>query len=109
MTYKKWAEKAVSEYTCEFGRGAIRDIYTLPNGIRIHDEVFFPRNPFQSQHQQTLVDYVFPKSRQAWLKEQGADLDTDRYTEEGFGYPLFRGETSTERAFNFAMNLKEKI
>lgn len=22
MTYKKWAEKAVSEYTCEFGRGA---------------------------------------------------------------------------------------
>ena len=32
---------------------------------------------------------------------RGADMDMDRYTEEGFGYPIFRGDDSLEKAFNF--------
>lgn len=106
-TFEEWSNTAESEYTCEFGRDGIRDIYTLPNGIKIHDEVWMPRSIFKPQQQQTLVDYIFPASKVEWLKEQGAEFDENRYTDEGYGYAVFCGEGSTERAFHFAMTLED--
>lgn len=107
MNYKEWSKLAISEYTCEFGRDGIRDIYSLPCGIKIHDEVFLPRSIFKSQFTQTLVDYIVHKSQEEILKKYGAIIDYDRYTEEDYGYPLFKGEGCTEKAYNFAMNIKE--
>jgi len=101
MNFKEWSKTAESEYTCEFGRYGIRDIYTTPFGVKVHDEVFMPRSIFQPQSQQTLVDLQYPVSKREWLKSKGADLDEYRYTEEGWGYPLFRGENSLERAYKF--------
>lgn len=111
INFQQWADTAQTEYTCNWGyRGqGTRDIYTLPNGVRIHDEVYMPFSPFKPQTQQTLVDIIFPESKKEWLKEQGADFDADRYTDEGYGSPLFVGENSTERAFNFAMNLPKEV
>ena len=106
MNFKEWAETAKTEYTCNWGyRGqCTRDIYVLPNGVRIHDEVCMPFSIFRPQTQQTLVDIIYPESKKDWLKEQGAEFDVDRYTDEGYGYALFCGDNSTERAFNFAMS-----
>lgn len=106
MTFKEWSDNAVSEYTCEFGSMGIvgiRDVYTLPCGLKIHDEVVLPRSIFKKQRTATLVDVIVPVSKKKWLKDTyNADLDENRYTEEGYGYPLFVGEDCTERAFEFA-------
>lgn len=111
ISFQEWSDTAQTEYTCHWGyrQQGIRDIYTLPNGVRIHDEVWMPYSIFKPQQQATLVDIIFPESKKEWLKEQGADFDEDRYTDEGFGYPLFVGENSTERAWNFAMNLPQEV
>ena len=103
MNYKEWSKVAKSEYTCEFGRDGIRDVYTLPNGIKIHDEVFLPRSIFRSQFTQTLVDIIVHKSNEEDIKKYGAIIDYNRYSEEDYGYPLFQGENCCEKAFNFAM------
>lgn len=105
MNYKEWFETVKSEYTCEFSRDGIRDVYSLPNGIKIHDEVFMPRSIFKPQTQQTFVDIIFPVSDKEWIEKQGAVWDDQRYTEEGYGSPLFVGENCMERAFKFGMNL----
>ena len=111
ISFQEWSETAQTEYTCHFGyrQQGIRDTYTLPNGVKIYDEVWMPFSIFKPQQQETLVDIIFPESKKGWLKEQGADFDEDRYTEEGFGYPIFKGENSTECAFNFAMNLPQEV
>jgi len=111
MNYEEWSKTAIPQYTCEFGKEGIRDIYKLPFGIKIHDEVILPRSIFKKQHKQTLVDYLFHKSDESWLKENwGATIDYDRYSEEGYGYPLFVGEDSCEKAYEFcfALSLKDK-
>lgn len=113
MTFKQWSENATTEYTCEFGNMScpgIRDIYTLPCGLKIHDEVVLPRSIFKKQHTATLVDVIVPVSKKEWLKDTyDAELDEGRYTEEGYGYPLFIGENCTERAFEFAEKEHEAL
>lgn len=103
MNYKEWAENVESEYTCGWGSGNenCRDIYVLPCGVRVHDETILPRHWAKKQRHQTLVDLIYPESEAERLKKLGADMDMDRYTEEGFGYPMFRGDDSLEKAFNF--------
>jgi len=106
MNFEEWFETTISEYTCEFGSEGIRDIYTLPCNIKIYDEVFLPRSIFQSQSTQTLVDYIVHRSQEKILEKYGSIIDYDRYIEDNYGYPLFYGEDCTEKAFNFAMNIK---
>jgi hypothetical protein len=104
MEYKEWSETAVSEFTCEFGKDGIREVYKLPCGITIYDEVIMPRSIFKPQYNQTLVDVLMHRSQESYLKENyNAELDYNRYSEEDYGYPLFKGEDSCERAYNFAM------
>ena len=97
MTFKEWQKTAISEYTCEFGRCGIRDIYTLPNGVKIHDETWFPTNPFRPQTHQTLVDIMITEAE----TPSGAIWDEERYTDAGYGYPVFE---TTKAAFNYAMS-----
>jgi hypothetical protein len=108
MNYKEWAETVESEYTCGWGSGNenCRDIYVLPCGVRVHDETILPRHWAKKQRHQTLVDLIYPESEAERLKKLGADMDMDRYTEEGFGYPIFRGDDSLEKAFNFVIEEK---
>jgi hypothetical protein len=103
MNYKIWETSAKSEYTCEFGKYGIRDVYTLPNSkIKIHDETILPRSIFQKQHHSTLIDLIYPISAKNELFNEGINFfDENRYTEEGYGYPVFEDENSTEKAFNF--------
>ena len=109
MNFKEWEETAISEFTCEFGREGIRDVYRFPNDVRVHHEVFMPRNPYQPQYEQAMVDIIYPKSKVEWLKGKGMDyFDEERYSEIDHGYAVFKGENSLERAYNFAMSLKLK-
>ena len=108
MDFKEWSETAVSELTCDIGRDGIRDVYTTPKGIKVYHEVIMPRSIFKPQYEHTMIDIIYPVDKEGWLKEQGvARLDTDRYTEEGFGYPIFSGEGSLERAYNFIEGLRD--
>ena len=108
-SYKEWEKTVETEFTCEFSRDGIRDVYCFPNGIRVHHEVFLPSNPFKSQSEQTLVDILYHKSKVEWLKKQGVDyFDQERYSDEDHGYAMFQGENSLERAYNFAMSLNLK-
>ena len=106
MTFKEWEAVIETEYTCEFGRygnPCIRDIYTTPPGVKVHDEVIMPRSIFKPPYKRTLVDLIYPVTELPRLRETygDVDLDCDRYTEKGFGYPLFIGEGSLELAYNF--------
>ena len=102
ITFKEWEDTVESEYTCEFGRDWTRDIYPTPSGIKIYHEVCLPWNPFRQQTERAMVDVILPESLESWLRERhGAGFDRDRYTEEGFGYPVFSGEDCLEKAYNF--------
>lgn len=108
MTFSDWEKTAVSEYTGEFSSDGIRDVYTTPSGIKVYHEVIIPRSLFKKQSERTMVDIIFPADKEKDLKEQGvSELDVDRYTEEGFGYPIFRGENSLEKAYNFIESLSK--
>jgi hypothetical protein len=110
MNFKEWAKIAVSEHSCDIGRDGIRDVYVTPKGIRVYHEVIMPRSIFKPQYEHTMIDIIYPVDKEGWLKEQGvARLDTDRYTEEGFGYPIFSGDGSLERAYNFIDGLKDAV
>ena len=100
ITFDQWTENLESQYTCQCGDW-MRDIYELPNGIKVYDEVCLPRSPFKPQRNQTLVDIMLPISKREELKNIGADLDEERYTPEGYGYPVFKGEDSLKQAFEF--------
>ena len=106
MNFKDWEATAESIYTCGWGSGNenCRDIYVLPGGTQVHDETILPRHWAKKQRHLTLVDIIYPESEaERLLKEFGAEMDMDRYTEEGYGYPIFRGEDSLKQAFNFVM------
>lgn len=109
ISFKAWSETVETEYTCEFARDGIRDIYTTPFGVKVHDESFLPRHIFGKPGHQTLVDLTLPVSMKPWLLEYGAVLDENRYTPDGFGCPLFRGEDSLEQAFNFIKENHERL
>jgi hypothetical protein len=111
MTFKEWEDTAVSEFTCEFGREGIRDVYTTPFGVKVYDEVFLPWNPFKPQHNQTLVDLTYPITELPRLQKTYGEIELDdqRYTEEGFGIPLFKGEGCLERAYNFIEKEKSLV
>lgn len=100
MNFKAWEETAVSEQTLQVSRDWTRDVYKFPNGVVVYHEVCLPWNPFQPQHEQVVVDKIMAVDEANAL---GLTLDTDRYTEEGFGLPVFKGEDSLEQAFNFAV------
>lgn len=107
IDYKIWEEKAISEYTCEFGREWIRDIYTLPCGIKIYLESYIPRNIFGKQRNNILVDIIYHKDCLNHLSKVGVDkniifFDENRYTEENFGYIVFTD-------YNLCSNKNEKI
>lgn len=101
MDFKAWEMQAVSEQTLQVSRDWTRDVYRFPNGVIVYHEVCMPWNPFQPQHEQTVVDKVVSVEDAERL---GINLDTDRYTEPGFGLPMFRGEDSLEQAYKFAVN-----
>ena len=106
MTFKKWEATVETEFTCDIGRDGIRDVYATPFGIKVYHEVFMPRSIFKPQSEWTLIDIIYPVDKEEWLKKHGAAfLDVDRYTEEGFGYPVFKGKDSLERAYNFIEGL----
>jgi hypothetical protein len=111
MNYKEWSEKAESEFTCEFSRDGIRDVYPTPFGIKLYHEVFMPRNIFVNQSELALVDVIIHRSKEEWLKEKyGINwLDYNRYTEDDYGYPIFLCENSLEKGFNFAMKFNKEI
>lgn len=109
MNFESWSKEAKSEYTCNFGKDGIRDVYTIPCGIVIQDEVILPRSIFRKQHQQTLVDVILPESQKEWVESNGARWDTDRYLEDGYGQPMFEGEGSTKRAFEFAQTNHDRL
>jgi hypothetical protein len=106
MNFKEWQDTSIVEYSCEMGRDGIRDIYKLPNNIILYDETYLPRSIFKPQYHQTLIDFIIHKSKEYIIKNAGGSLDYERYTDAGFGYPVFVGADSTEKAFNFAMNIK---
>ena len=105
MNFKEWEEQAVSEATLEISRDITRDIYTFPNGTKVYHEVCMPWNPFKPQSEWALLDKELPVSMIPDLKKQGIGLDTERYSPDGFGIPVFSGEQCLEKAFNFATRL----
>jgi hypothetical protein len=57
-----------------------------------------------------MVDILLPESKTAYLEGLGMyRLDYDRYSEEGFGYPIIFGENSLERAWDFSNKYLEGL
>jgi hypothetical protein len=104
MDFNEWENSAESTFTCEFGSCGIRDVYKLTNGINLYVETYLPRSPFKPQVTNCLVDFMVTED----TKIPAAVIDTDRYSPEGYGYPLFTGENSVRNAWEYAMSLKQK-
>ena len=104
-TFEEWSETAESTATYEFSSDGIRDIYDTPFGIQIEEESILPRHWGRKPHYQTVVDVILPMEKEEWLKETyGGWLDDERYTEDGYGVPVFDGEESdigTQKAWKF--------
>lgn len=106
MDFKKWESTIQSTHTIMVSRDVVRDVYPMPNGINLMQDVCFPSNPFKTQWERTVVCYTLKESERENVKLAGGALSDAYYTEDGYGTPLFCGDDSLERAFNFAMKLK---
>ena len=108
LTFEEWESTAESIFTCEYGSSSlpgIRDVYVLFNGIQLIVETILPRSIFKSQRIQCLVDYMVPDILGSIPNGM---VDIDRYTPDGFGYPLFVGEDSVRLAWEYAMKINLK-
>jgi len=109
VSFAEWSETVETEFTCEFAGDGIRDVYTTPWGVKVHDEQFIPRHWGRKPYSRTMVDRIYPASDEQRLKkEYGCTLDYERYTEDGFGYPMFKGDDSLEQAYNFIQKELDK-
>jgi len=103
--YEEWSEQAHSLQTEVFGRGDewVRDIYDTPFGIQIQEEAFLPWS--KPSHYRTVVNVILPMVKEEWLQETyGGRLDNQRYTEDGFGIPVFddtEDSDGSRRAWKF--------
>jgi hypothetical protein len=105
VTYEEWSATAKSIDTHEFSRDGIRDVYDTPFGIQIEEESVLPRSPFKPAHHQTVVNVILPMDKEEWLKATyGGWLNDQRYTEDGFGMPVFNDTDDSDgsrRAWKF--------
>ena len=104
MDFKIWSESVESEQTLEVGRDCIRDVYTLPNGMKVYTDLVMPRNPFAKQRFWVTLDYTVLEKDPATLAAGGTVEQW--YEEEGFGHPQFDGDEALEKCYEFAMALK---
>jgi hypothetical protein len=107
MNFTSWENNVESLQTIEVGRDVIRDVYQMPNGIKLIQDVGIPRNIFAKQWENTVVDYIMSYSEKEKVKKAGGELSDAYYTEDDYGTPVFYGEGSLEKAFNFAQTLSE--
>ena len=107
ITFKEWEKDAESIQTMEVNRDTIRDIYPTPNRIELMHDLIMPRSIFKPQREVAVVCYTVTEDKEASIKAAGGELSGDYYTDEGFGTPVFFGEGSLEKAFNYAQTLKE--
>lgn len=105
MDFKTWELTAESKKTLEVNRDVIRDIYPMPNGIDLMQDVCMPRNPFGKTWEKTVVCYTLPNTEKEHVEKAGGELSDDYYTEDGYGTAVFKGDDSMEKAFNFGMTL----
>lgn len=107
ITYEEWSKTAVSLETHEFGAYGewVRDVYDTPFGIQIQEEVFLPRSIFKKSSGRCVVSVILLMDKEEWLQEKyGGWLDNQRYTEDGFGTPVFNDTAESEgvrRAWKF--------
>lgn len=107
MTYQEWESKTEVLETWTWGGENMRDIYKTTSGVTLYDETIVPRHWGKKQSHSTVVDIIYPEAQAERIKSvYNADMDMGRYTDEGYGYPVFRGNDSLEQAYNFI--LKEK-
>lgn len=107
MTFEEWEDVAEPVFTVEFGSKsvpAVRDVYVLSNGVSIQTEFFMPASVFKLSWEQCLVDYIVSDD----IDIPGGEVDCGRYCDDGFGFPLFRGEDSVRKAWDYAMKIKIK-
>ena len=108
MTFKEWEKVAESVQTLEVNRDTIRDIYPTPNGVNLMHDLTMPRSIFKPQTELAVVCYTVSEDKEASIKAAGGELSGDYYTDEGYGTPIFFGEDSLEKAYNYAQTLKER-
>jgi len=107
MNFKDWSETAQTEQTLMVRRDHTRDIYTFPNGIKVYEDLRMPFNPFAPQQHWVTVDFTVKEGDER-VAQAGGTIE-NWYEEEGYGHPQFAGDDAMEKAFNFALQLKERV
>ena len=103
--FKDWEENAVASEAVEFGYLSRhqRCKYQML-GQSICEETYFPHNVFKSIEVYFKAwDFNICETDPIMLlaKKHGATWQQGYYAEEGYGWPVFSGESGAEKCWNF--------
>ena len=104
MTYEEWEEKAESYETLQVSRDIVRDCYVFPNGVHCMEDFVLPWNPFAKSFSIVVVSHMVKDTEMI----QKGEISKDYYTPDGYGVPVFRGDTPMKDAFEYAMSITNK-
>lgn len=113
VSYNEWIVGLEPVDTIEVNRNLIRDIYKLPNNVRIIENTDIPWNIFKNITTSVLVDLIFKVTDTNIidiLNKYNGIVESDMgYLEEGYFNPYFKeiyGELPPiQRAFEFVNEL----
>lgn len=77
-----------------------------------YDHWYSPWNVFQSAYAYTVVDYTIKdnETNRQLIEKYGGSIDTNWYTEEGYGLPWFRRSIdSLKDAYEFMKAEKQNL
>ena len=108
-SFEQWENTAESLNTIQVNRDIVRDTYKFPDGTIVYTDYVSPHNIFIKPFEYVVVDLIIEDNNEnkELLKKHSGIIDTDHYTEEGYGMPAFKHEADAlKNAFNFVMENK---
>ena len=93
MTYEEWTKTAKCEENIQVSREVSRAVYKFPNRMRFYEDTCLPHNIFRNSSTHVVVfDYIVKVGSKEELKivqKYNGYVNTDHYTDEGYGVPAF--------------------
>lgn len=107
MNFKDWNPESKATY--QVNRDTCRDVFVTPNGVDLYDHWVSPWNVFKPAYGYTVCGLTIPVGALDLVRGYGGDITENWYTDEGYCLAIFCGENCLEKAYNFAMNEKDKF